>query len=170
MEQTRREAGAMAPFPPQRHLLRHLDTLLLLLLELGTVVFKHHTRGPSRMTLCFTGHATKLPLLPFLNSFPQASPGNTEGWSFCVWYSRVSNGNSPKPSMRIKDISHLDEGGKQQLSICLSAVLSVMETFSLSLGTAQKPKYVTAGTSFTLSRIAFLCNFPNHCSCVNSDP
>lgn len=47
MEQTQREAGAMAPLPPQRHLLRHLDTRLLLLLELGNVIFGHQTRRPS---------------------------------------------------------------------------------------------------------------------------
>lgn len=98
---------------------------------------------------------------PFGTASPKKTHETTEGEACARGTGGFQTGTLLDHRCAYKDRSQLDEAGEQQPSICLSAVLSVMETFSLSLGTVRKPKYVMPGRSVPLSGITFR-SFPTH--------
>lgn len=98
MEQTRREAGAMAPFPPQRHLPGHPDTACCCCWSWAAWC-SGVTPGalPEWHIASWGVRPSSLPCpFPRLSFFPTGEPREGWRWGLCIRYSRVSRGKSPK--------------------------------------------------------------------------
>lgn len=102
MEQTRGEAGAVAPFPPRRHLLWHPDTACCCCWTWATWCSGIPPGAlPEWHTVSWGMPPSPLPC-PFWRQFRTGGPREPWRWDLCTRYSRVPKGNSPKLSMRMK--------------------------------------------------------------------
>lgn len=103
VEQTRGGGLARWHRSPRRHSLRQPGGRLLPRLGQGNVVSGHHTRRPSFLNDTLLqgarGQAPSLALSPWL---PLRKPRKRWGGGLCPRYSRISNGNSPKPLLPIR--------------------------------------------------------------------